>query len=268
MICAVCGAPSTLRFSRGTRMLDVCARCLDRLELQDAFEARLLELDQLAIDGRHAAALALLGEVLSAHGARDHDGWLARSVLAHRAILLDQQGDLAAALQARLALLEGGIPDPSEEMAERLALATLLERMGRLEEAAEAAEQALVAARGPAAAGVVPVLARYAHICEQLGRHVPPRHRPLLVEAIRRWGLPIEASLLADPAPLAPAIAAAEQELRTAQARFQALQLDLQQRPREQRAAVVDAYLAQEPVALFRQMAEGLRDRQQSGRPP
>src|SRR5690242_16529079 len=90
MICASCGAAATARYSHGDQTVEVCARCLDRLELQDAFEARLLDLHALSTDGQYSAALQLLDELVDAHQARDHDRWLARSVLAHRAILLEQ----------------------------------------------------------------------------------------------------------------------------------------------------------------------------------
>jgi len=94
MSCLFCGAPATAHHTLGGRTVPVCARCLDRQELQDALEARLPELHRLTTGRDWAAALTLLDALLAAHGTRDHDGWLARSVLAHRALILADKGDL------------------------------------------------------------------------------------------------------------------------------------------------------------------------------
>jgi hypothetical protein len=219
----------------------VCDRCLARQELQDAYEGRLIELHQLVEDGRFEGALALLDELATRHAARDHDGWLQRSLLAHRALILGEQGDLDGAIAAQREVLRR-ITEPADLASEGLALATLLERQA-----------------GRAVPAALTLLARYASIKSQQRQEIPERYRRDLESAMAWWGMD-------PPAPTAPLgrlIANADQALARAQARFNRLQSELARSRGDPtaRAAAVARYVASEPVGFFRQQARDLLSR-------
>lgn len=255
MKCASCDRESTDRYTRTDRTVDVCNRCLARLELQDAYEDRLLELHELAEDGRFDQALAILDELSIRHAARDHDGWLRRSLLAHRALILGEQGDLEGAIAAQREVLRH-TTDPADLVSEGLALATLLERADRFDEAAASAAEALELATGDVTPAALTLLARYASIRGKQQRDLPERHRRDLERAMAWWGM-------APPAPDAPLgmlIASADRALGEAEARFEGLQSELARLHGDARARAraVARYLASEPVAFFQRQARDL----------
>lgn len=225
----------------------------DRDRVQDAYEARLVELHALAIAKRYDEALAILDELAAAHGAHDHDGWLARSVLAHRALLLDERGDHDDAVSAQLDVLERS--GPTELASEGLALAVYLEHAGHLEDAAHACEQAIAHAIGPAEPIALTLLARYAGIQARRGEAVPEHHRARLAAVAAGYGIDPPAT----GEPLAVAIARTRDTEHAAQQRYHAFRTELARLADEPaRRAAIARYLATEPVAFYRRLAADL----------
>ena len=258
MTCEICGGGVAGSYTRCGETLQLCARCLDRMQIQDAYEGQLLELHRLTVDGRYADVLAALDGLFAQHRGRDHDGWLERSLTSHRALVLAEQGDLVAAAAAHRAVIAASPDDHSE----RFGLAGVLERMGDLDEAVAEVERGLAAITARTAPAALSGLVRLARFCAAQGREVPASHRDALEAAVRWWGLPLPAALLASDAPLAPAIAAADTAVRDAQARYQALQVYLQVLSAQPDiglvAATLRAYQQHEPVAYYRQHVQDL----------
>lgn len=165
-----------------------------------------------------------------------------------------EQGDLDGAITAQLRVLELAT-DPADLASEGLALARLLERAGKLDDAAFACEQALAHATGKAAPTAIPLLVRYASIQRGRGQSVPEAHRGTLADALAYWGISSDAS-----ASLEAEAARAEQLLRDAQARFGALRAELARAHADpaQRAEAIQRYLDQETVEFFKQRAREL----------
>jgi hypothetical protein len=254
MTCELCGRPATRQYTSTGRTIDICDSCSARRTVQDAYESRLVELHQLASAGKYAEALGVLDALWAAHRSNDSDGWLERSLLAHRALLLGEQGDLDGAIAAQLRVIE--LAQSATDLAsEGLALASLLERAGKLDDAAFASEQALAHATGNAVPTVIPLLVRYASIQRARSQAVPEQHRAALGAALAYYGIadnPAES--------IETAATRADQTLRAAQSRFAALRAELA-RLRDQPAQRADAiarYLGAESVEFFRQRAREL----------
>ncbi len=93
-MCSSCKKrPATTMYTdhRGNGSEQVCPPCLDRLEIVEAFERGLLETYTLYKDEEDEVyfekTLAWLDDVERKHRHRDHDGWLARTLASHRALV-------------------------------------------------------------------------------------------------------------------------------------------------------------------------------------
>src|SRR5262249_25942607 len=102
---------------------------MDHEQLQNVYEQRLLEIVGLTARGEHDRALQILQSLDEQYAALDHDGWLHRSVLSHRGLILANRGDLAAALNAYRQAQQNNT-DVSEYVSNQLAIARTLDCMG------------------------------------------------------------------------------------------------------------------------------------------
>ncbi len=92
--------PATEPYIRPKSTERVCATCLDRLQVQDAFERALLHFLKLEDEERYDEVLAGIDAFLEANRHRDHDQWLARSAAMHRTCVLSEAGRDAEADEA------------------------------------------------------------------------------------------------------------------------------------------------------------------------
>ena len=260
MNCERCGKPANRKYARAGREIDLCDRCLDRYEIQDAYEARFPELVSLINEKAYEKAVALLDQVRAAAGDRDHEGWLENSILSDRALIFEEQGRLNEALDLYRVRAENGFQENSDYLAHQLAVAGVLDQLDKPAEAIKELESGLNAAQDNGVPTALSLFVLYARIAGREGWNVPVNYQPLLESTLERWGIEIDEALLDQTSSLAAAINAADAANIAAQARYQKLleQLggphddpDINQR----RTALLRAYIEQEPVGLYRQMA-------------
>ncbi|MDC3953038.1 hypothetical protein [Polyangium jinanense] len=120
----------------------VCATCLDRLEVQDAFEYKGLAIIKLMSRDQYDEALASWDAFEEANRHRDHDGWLARSVARDRAFILYEAGRYEEALQAAETVAQLGFENVTYRWAHGSEKARILQALGRHREALAAFEDA------------------------------------------------------------------------------------------------------------------------------
>lgn len=259
MNCELCGKrPVTQTYEFSGRTSQLCDQCFDRSSVQDAFEARLVEIELHAMAGRISEALAVLDELLALYLARDHDGWLRRSVLSHRAMILHRHGDLQGALAAQQAAIDC-TADPRDRVQEWVGLAVILEQLGRLTDAGDAIARAIddIDSSSRHVQGAPSVLARYLRL--RPDGALPPRAGVLLERAATEWG--IEQPATPDELSLRAAITAVDQTIRLAAARYEALGRELAELRRQpdadsRVAAALRAYISTEPVGFYRFLAQ------------
>jgi hypothetical protein len=99
MECELCQQPASHTYTLSARTLNLCDRCFDRYEIQDAYEQRLPEIEQLTMNEDYEKALTLLQAILDVHAKRDHDSWLENSILSHQGLILTEQGRFTEALE-------------------------------------------------------------------------------------------------------------------------------------------------------------------------
>lgn len=126
----------------GTRTEMVCATCLDRLEVQDSYEYKIVEMSKLEDDERYDEMLACIDAFYEMNRHRDHDGWLARSIASHRELLLWQAERYAESLEACKVREQLGFDNVTDRWALGVAKAQALEGLERHEEALAAFEEA------------------------------------------------------------------------------------------------------------------------------
>jgi hypothetical protein len=244
--------------------MDICERCLDRYEIQDAYEARLPEIASFIDKQDYENALAVLDQLQIAEGARDHEGWLQNSILADRALILGRQGRWNEALDIYRLRAKRGFQDDSEYLVHQLAVADLLDQADKPAAAVQELELGLNAAQGNSISTALNLFVLYAGIAAREGWDIPTSYRPLLEQTLQRWGITIDQALL-DQASLVAAIDAAHDANRAAQARYERLHQQLLElgddvEAARSRAALLREYIEQEPIALYQRMAANLSD--------
>ncbi|MDC3961422.1 hypothetical protein [Polyangium jinanense] len=133
---------ATNTYTRAGRTIEVCATCLDRLEVQEALEYKTLDTIELMKSERYDEALAQVDAFAKANRHRDHDGWMARSIAAERAYILYAAGRYEEALQASEAEAQLGFENITYRWSYGLGKARTLQALGRHREALEAFEEA------------------------------------------------------------------------------------------------------------------------------
>jgi len=118
----------------------VCDKCLDRLQIQEAMEWGIVETFPLEKEERYDEILSWLDTFEAANRHRDHDGWLARSVAAHRGLVLWQAERYEDALLACNVVEQLGFENVTDRWALGVARARNYEEMEKHAEALAAFE--------------------------------------------------------------------------------------------------------------------------------
>ncbi|HVK68631.1 MAG TPA: hypothetical protein VM694_29430 [Polyangium sp.] len=155
----------------------VCATCLDRLEVQEAFEYKGLAIDKLVSRDQYDEALARWDAFEDANRHRDHDGWLGRSVARQREFILYEAGRYEEALQACEAVAQLGFENVTDRWSNGSAKALNLQALGRHREALSAFEEAF-SHQDPRYASSIPYyLPTLVELSENLGQPVDEKWR-------------------------------------------------------------------------------------------
>ncbi len=141
--CIFCGEVAEQVYVLAERAVDVCTSCLVRQEVQDVYEKKLPELHELTATRRFDEAHQVLDTMRSQHGGRDRDGWLTRSIVAHKALLYLEQGEYGKALSAYQEWAQLGFAQPSERVEHSLGRARALVADHRAGEAVAVLEATL-----------------------------------------------------------------------------------------------------------------------------
>jgi tetratricopeptide (TPR) repeat protein len=162
----------------------------ERWRLQDTYEDTLLDIVALEDSGKYDEAIACLDSILESNRERDRDGWLARNVAAHRAMIFMETGRYAEAEQAWNAMAQAGFADVSERFEYAEGKAHALDAQGRASEAAALLEDAL---RHPIPWHLLPSalwpLADLAHFSEKLAQPFDPKWLSLAEAIAKRYGM-------------------------------------------------------------------------------
>jgi len=165
----------------------VCATCLDRREVQEAFECICRDvIIPLEISGQYDEALARLDRFFEANRHRDHDNWLARSIARDRAMILSSACRYAEAERACEAWAGLGFADVGERWMHGSVAAETMDELGRSTEGLAVLEDALSYRDPSYVPGAWGHLETLAEISERLGVPVNPKWRNL-AQASGEW---------------------------------------------------------------------------------
>ncbi len=189
-ICGYCEQkPAVRQFTRKAYCKMVCATCFDRLSVQEALETKILDIESLESRGQYDEALAYLDAILQANRDRDHDGWLARSVAHHRAIIFLEAGRYVEAEQVHHAWAQLGFGDVSERWMHADGTARTLEALGRDQEALVVIEEALAYQDPKFLPSATWMLAALIHFSNKLGKPVDAKWLKLAEAVAERYGV-------------------------------------------------------------------------------
>jgi tetratricopeptide (TPR) repeat protein len=190
--CSFCGKPAVEEYTRAGRIEMVCASCGERWRLQDTYEDRLLYIVALEDSGKYDDAIACLDSFLESNRERDRDGWLARNIAAHRAMIFMETDRYAHAEEAWNAMAQAGFADVSERFEYAEGKAHVLDAQGRAAEATALLEDAL---GHPIPWHLLPSalwpLAGLAHTSEKLAQPLDPKWLRLAEAIAKRYGMDI-----------------------------------------------------------------------------
>ncbi|MDI1442909.1 hypothetical protein [Polyangium sp. 6x1] len=169
--------PATERYVHPKLGEWVCATCLDRLEVHDAYQHQFLDMLELERQERYDEVLACIDEFLAANRHRDHDQWLARSVARDRTMVLFEAERYAEAEKAWEAWAQLGFPNVTDRWFNASVKASILQALGRHQEALAAYEEAF-SHQDPRYASAIPYyLPRLVELSENLGQPVDEKWR-------------------------------------------------------------------------------------------
>jgi len=152
----------------------------DHEAAQDAYERVLPRVVALTDQGHHDEALQVLDRLLRSESHRDHDGWLRRSVVAHRALILADAGRDEDALSEWNTRAAMGFSDPSSRVEHALGVAVLLTRLQRAAEAITLLRTALSELPLTHIGSALGLLGRLAEAYAASGAKLPDSYRPLI----------------------------------------------------------------------------------------
>ena len=178
---------------------------------QDAYERVLPRIAALTNEKRYDDALRTLDELLRSEEHRDVDGWLRRSVIAHRALVLAESGRAADALSEWKKRAELGLTDPSERIEHALGSSACLTRLHRHDEAIALLRKALREVPLSHLGSALGLLDRLAEAYAGSGEAFPESYRPLVRAIAGYYGASI-----ADPGDLKLAVTKLAADIRGA----------------------------------------------------
>ena len=189
--CSFCKQrPATAKYTRAGRTEMVCATCVDRLEVQDAFERKARDIfDDPVMNEQYDEAIACLDAFLEVNRHRDHDKWLARSIASARSLILFDAGRYAEAEHACEAWAELGFADVGERWEHGFETARTLDALGRTREGLAVLEDALSYRDPKYVPGAWSHLVKLAELSEKLGQPVDPKWRSLAEEVAGSCGV-------------------------------------------------------------------------------
>lgn len=260
--CQRCRQPALRVYARSGQTFQLCERCFDRYQVQDAYEQRLLELERLTRQGNYETALTILHDISDAYSSCDHDGWLENTILLHKALIFAEQGKHDDALKAYRIRAQRHFAEPSDFMVNQLAIARTLDQLGKPAEAISELECGLDAVQGASIPTALSLLVQYAKIAEQQRQALPTTYKSLLEKVINYFGIKLPDGLLNDSATLSPAIIAAYKKNKDAQLRYEKLQeqlSDVKQKSTDRKETdivnILRVYIENEEVGYYRDMA-------------
>ncbi len=121
---------------------EVCASCLDFLQMREAFEWGVLDTRPLAEEERYDELLAWIDTFNKTNRHRDQNAWLAKAVAEYRQLTLWEAGRYEEALQACDAIEKLGFDNVTDRWSLAGARARVYEDMGRHAEALAIFEEA------------------------------------------------------------------------------------------------------------------------------
>ena len=242
------------------RTLNVCERCLARLELQDAWEERLPFILELEAVGHFDAAFVEADNMEQIYRARDQEGWLRGQVAAFKAQVLAAQGHTNEALVLLRQRANDGIRENSDFLVNQLAIANLYTELSKPEEAISALRTGLDFADGNGIPTALSLLGRYASLASKIKIGVSTDYLPLFQTVLNWWGIDLGQPVALDDFSLGEAVLVAVATEREANKRFEELSARLQVLRKggsnsEKRSELVKDFVNLEKVGFYRKMA-------------
>lgn len=257
--CEICERRATTTRRLGRDTIALCDRCNEQMEVRDAFDDQLLTIVKLERSDPEKA-LGILNELWRTYGERDHDGWLDRSVRAHRGHIFTWNDRYEEALRELRDLREILIPGSRDYAENQQAIAFALNRSGSPYEAIAELEKGLTELeKGPPdAPGVraeitLGLLISYARIAKQQGWTVSSRFNETLASTVATKGIKIPTDVMSSS--LGDAILFAAAREREAERRYHSFVRELSGKSPEDRASMVRAYITEEEVGTYRELA-------------
>lgn len=257
--CEVCGQRATTTRSLGRGTVALCERCNEQMEARDAFDDQLLTLVDLERSDPEKA-LEILDKLRRDYGGRDHDGWLERSVRAHRGHIFTSNDRYEEALRELRDLREILIPGSRDYAENQGAIAFALNRSGNPAEAIAELEKGLIELEnGPPdhpsvrAENNLGLLISCARIAKKQGWSVSARFSETFASTVATKGMVIPPDVMSSP--LEDAILFAAARDREAGRRYESLVRELKGKSPEVRASMVRAYISAEEVGSYRELA-------------
>ncbi|MEZ4298898.1 MAG: hypothetical protein R3B70_28370 [Polyangiaceae bacterium] len=193
-LCTLCQErPATDKYMLSGRTKMVCATCVERWNVQEAYESKLLHIGTLERHAQYDEALACLDAILEANRDRDHDRWLARSVADHRVLILLDAGRYAEAEEACKAWAQLGFADVSQRWMQALGTARTLEALGRDREAVAALEDALGYEDPKYLPSILGVLTELVRLSEKVGQAFDSKWLRTAEAVAERYGVDMPA---------------------------------------------------------------------------
>jgi tetratricopeptide (TPR) repeat protein len=257
--CEICTRPATTTRSLGRDALALCDRCNEQMEVRDAFDSQLLTLAELERSDPEKA-LNILNELRCTHGKRDHDGWLDRSVRAHRAHIFTRNDRYDEALRELRELREFLILGSRDYAENQDAIAFALNRSGSPREAITELEKGLTELeKGPPddsgvrARITLDLLISYARIANDQDWTVSSHFNKPFADAVATKGIEVPPDVISSS--LRDAILFAAAREREAGRRYDSLVRELKGKSPEVRANMVNVYISAEEVGSYRELA-------------
>ncbi len=233
----------------------VCSRCRDYYAIHDALNGVILRVVQIERK-EPQTAMRILDEVLVANSHLDHTGWLDRSVRAHKAGILAQQGQHEEAIVALKMLTSDYVAHRStyvgneDLILNQTILALHLRDLGKHDEALAALR---VAIEDPTVMGMQKALKLYVEIAHVVGAPVPSSYAKRAVDVAKLWGIDVSSLAIDDAANM---IRHVTTEHDSANRRYDRLSRELRSvKNKAERAQMLSEYAASETVGWYREAA-------------